>query len=84
MKLAYICEFCGMTASEEVIREHEIDCDYNPENQTCRTCKNAIFCGRSLNQCRSKVELEREFLEFKINKDCPKHFFGQPSIVTFV
>lgn len=51
MKPAYKCEYCDKVSSEDVIREHEEKCLYNPENKTCYTCRNAIIKNGTLYGC---------------------------------
>ena len=40
MKKVYKCDYCGtINDDREVMEEHEEDCDFNPSNKRCWSCK---------------------------------------------
>lgn len=38
MKLVYQCDYCSYKNEDYKVENHEIKCDYNPNNKTCLTC----------------------------------------------
>lgn len=39
MKPVYRCEYCDHIGTEDEVREHEINCLWNYDRKSCRTCK---------------------------------------------
>jgi hypothetical protein len=45
MKQLWVCDYCGESGNKNVIRPHEEDCDYNPANKRCGSCKHKDYGG---------------------------------------
>ena len=47
MKTVYQCDFCdGAFATPRRAQRHEVECDDNPDNRTCNTCRHLLLDGR--------------------------------------
>jgi len=58
MKIVYRCDYCGITDMDRGnMEDHEDNCDFNPINERCESCKywsgycNCSKCGRYDREC---------------------------------
>ena len=62
MKRVWKCDFCSRTdVLSEKIKEHELECSFNPERKTCYTCKyhgDDGYYGESCTFCKTGLDVE--------------------------
>ena len=79
MLLVLKCEHCSKTLSSSEIRimiKHEKECDLNPENKTCMTCKhrynNDTLINSSDDTCAKGLSFSKR-LEENYTSECPSY-----------
>ena len=75
MKTTYSCDYCGETfLTKSRCFHHEYDCEYNPKNKTCTTCKNWYFdvsAGMIMDDGEPEGEPKCKLPEFEpFNRTC--------------
>jgi len=60
MYVLYKCDFCDRTGSEDKIRGHEAECEFDINNKACSTCKfyswHYDHCGGWHPTCSSQLK----------------------------
>jgi len=44
MQQIFRCDFCDFTDIESLVKNHEAECEYNPNLRICYTCENFASC----------------------------------------
>lgn len=84
MKVAYICDYCGDIFPENVIRQHEENCDYNPKNKTCFTCRHCITDYGLNIKCGVKNQISVSILNQDIlTRNCDEYNEGYPTKIIY-
>lgn len=88
MREVRMCDFCNFASAIDVVKEHEENCNFNPKNKTCLTCKyynnknsNGLYELVSFN-CAKTNKLLCEGVRRQIVQLCDNYEQGVPDIQT--
>lgn len=70
-EIKFFCDFCEYSYKENEIAEHENNCEKNPKNRKCKSCRNLLSFERRHNKYYCLIQ-KKEMWGFEKShiKDC--------------